>query len=300
MIRNITRFTESVLTSQCMVGMLRVQSVFEAEVCILEAQTQSQPLLLLLDFPDGLKARQIKYLGSMIQDLGAVVGLGMARTSSLDQVREAIGAGASYISFDVSALPFEKALEQAQYVTQLAHAQYAFVEMVIGRFHKSTWIGIGKTTFDIEDFARKVQFDVLGIDLESQSRELASGGIQGMYADFISDIARRTEVPLAVHGGLVGASELSGVLQIDLDAKYRSISGVSEQACMQLSSYGVKYFAVERVADSLLDLSYRRSLKSSKKSALITEEQLRKEYQEVMRQFLTYMYKLFANTYELS
>ena len=300
MIRNITRFTESVLTSQCMVGMLRVQSVFEAEVCITEAQVQSQPLLLLLDFPEGLKARQVKYLSAMIQDLGAVVGLGMARTSSLDQVRDAIGAGASYVSFDVSHLPFAKALEQAQYVTQLAHAQYVFVEIIIGGFQKSTWTGVGKTTFDIEDFTRKVRADVLGVDLESQSRELASGGLSGGNADFLSDMARRTEVPVAIHGGLVGSGGLSGVLQSDLEAKYRSLAGVSEHACMQLSGYGVKYFAVERDGEFLLDLSYRKSLKSTKKSALITEEQLRQEYQEVMRQFLTYMYKLCANTYELS
>ncbi len=300
MVRNITRFTESVLTSQCMVGILNVSSVFEAEVCIMQSQRHTQPLLVALNFDSTVVARQVEYLSSMAQDIGSVVGIGAPQTNSLDEIRAFLDAGCSFVSFDVSDLSYDQAVEQAQYVTQLAHAQYAFVEILIGGCVKNRWQGVGKNVFDVQNLATCVQPDMIGLKVSHSAREVVSGGSHQSNTDFISDVYQKVGVPMIIHGGVIGASGLSGSLQKAIHSEYRSLAGISEHTCIVLSRYGVKYFSVEKDMAPLWDLAYRRCFENASQSHLIRPDQLYQEYQEITGQFFTYMYKLFSNTYELS
>lgn len=141
------------------------------------------------------------------------VALHLDHGESFETIMRAVRAGFTSVMFDGSSLPYEENVAQTSDMVRICHAMGVTVEAELGRVlggeGTSERFEADPSLFtdpeQAEDFVRRTHVDALAISF---------GTAHGLYRgtpqlDFprLAEIARRTQIPLVLHGGTGVADE---------------------------------------------------------------------------------------------
>ncbi len=120
-----------------------------------------------------------------------------------DQVERALKAGLKSVMFDGSADPLELNIERTRKMVAMAREYGASIEGEVGRFGRE--MGANATAGTLTDPEQAATFvRETGVDLLAPSVGNAHGftkEVPKLHFDLIEEIARKTGVPLSLHGG---------------------------------------------------------------------------------------------------
>lgn len=141
------------------------------------------------------------------------VALHLDHGENFETIMQAVRAGFTSVMFDGSSLPYEENVAQTSDIVRICHAMGVTVEAELGRVlggeGTSERFEADPSLFtdpeQAEDFVRRTHVDALAISF---------GTAHGLYRgtpqlDFprLEEIARRTQIPLVLHGGTGVADE---------------------------------------------------------------------------------------------
>lgn len=143
-------------------------------------------------------------LGAMFRSLAADVDVPVVvhldHGYEADECRAALDAGFTSVMFDGSSLPLEENIAQTRAIVEMAHAAGAGCEGEIG------FVGYaegaesqGTDPGEAARFARETGVDAMAISVGNVHLQMDAG--DGLDETRIAEIARRTDVPLVIHGG---------------------------------------------------------------------------------------------------
>jgi len=158
----------------------------------------------MLERPEG-KAF-MGYVRNRAEDSSVPVSIILDHGASFEQCIKILGWGATDVMFDGGQLPIEENIEITRRVVGAAHARGAGVEAELG------WVGSGADYADpakvrqgftkpeeAADFVEETGIDALAVAIGS-----AHGVYKGepqLALDLLSEIRKRVEVPMILHGG---------------------------------------------------------------------------------------------------
>lgn len=298
MIRNIIRFPDMFQKTHAMVGMVSVSSVSEAEIVITLAGKMSLPMLVVLDLGKSrLTQIQTRYLADIIQSVQAVVGLVAPSTRSLEEAKELVPTGVSLVTFDVSQMSYTEAREQGQFLRQLAHSQGVYVELIIGSLTHESWKSVGNDMFQVMEVLRYTEPDIVGFHLPSRPQYLMTAGVDSERGDVLREVKAKTNKPIAVHGGWIGAHGIPEEWSYKLQEQYQARQGITEHQCMRLASRGVRYLGIEHDIPYLVDAAIKQT---SENQSSVGYTKVAESTHDILKEFFHYTNKLCSKTYELS
>jgi fructose-bisphosphate aldolase class II len=211
-------------------GMFRAAEALDAPVIIAMYS-------MLMDEPyAGAMAAHIR---TRAQSSRVPVSLMLDHGASFEQCIRAISYGFTDLMFDGSKLGFEENIRQTCEIVRAGHAAGIPVEGELGHVGEGS-DHIDRAGFTDPDLAARY-VDETGVD----SLAVAIGNAHGLYTgepnidlDLLAEIGRRTEIPLALHGG-TGLSEAQfrgaialGIAKINIgtDLYVATVRGVRAKA----------------------------------------------------------------------
>ena len=160
--------------------------------------------------------------------------------------KRAIALGFSSVMIDCSALPYEDNVRETAKVTEYAHAHNVDVEAELGALPQREG-GTGNSKIRKEDLYTNPE---LVNDFETRTKidalAIAFGTAHGIYkekpvlnTDIIGEVAKKTELPLVMHGG-------SGIS----DEQYREVIG---KGIVKINYYSYMAYAGYRKAKEIVE-----------------------------------------------
>ncbi len=189
------------------VGAFNVYNLEGVVAVIRAAESESSPVILQVHHAvmDVCGPALIPLCLSAARSAQVPVGVHLDHSTSPHKIREAIAAGVASIMADGSHLPFAKNLEFCREMVVVAHALNAVVEVELGR------IGGAEDGLTVKEWNARLTDPAQAADFIQETRAdflaVCIGNVHGKYRnepvldlDRLSEIRKRVQVPLVLHG----------------------------------------------------------------------------------------------------
>ena len=150
-------------------------------------------------------------------------------------IRKAIRKGYSSVMIDASLEPFEKNIKLTKKVVQLAHRHHVAVEAELGTIGGAEDLVSARRILyadplQAEEFVQRTGCDFLAVAIGTSHGAYKFSGKPHLRIDVVRDIAKRTKIPLVLHGA----------------------SGVPQSLVIQAERYGAKLSGVHGVPSAAI------------------------------------------------
>ena len=176
--------------------------------------------------------------------------------TSLDEVDECLKAGFTSVMIDASSTPFEENVRLSGEASRMAHACGASCEAELGHVGGGDGGDGSESALTVPeeagDFVAQTQVDCLAVSIGTVHGEYR--GTPKLRFDRLAEIARRTDLPLVLHGGsgtpddqLVKAIRM-GIAKINIctDISKAFLAGIDEARATRMPSLAGRFYGVAR------------------------------------------------------
>lgn len=181
-----------------------------ARAAVRVAEKHRAPVILNLyqghlpHFPPSLATAVVKTLA---EEASVPVALALDHGKDPVRIRQAFRAGFSGLMIDASAFPLEENVRQTRAVVELAASAQLCVEGELGhladapRYDHATNADLMTQPADVEPFIRQTGIDLLAVSVGTAHGMYAPGIVPDIDFHRLEEIAKCSDVPLALHGG---------------------------------------------------------------------------------------------------
>ena len=181
-----------------------------ARAAVRVAEKHRAPIILnlyqghLAHFPPSVAVAVVKALAD---EATVPVTLALDHGKDPVSIRQAFRAGFSGLMIDASAFPLEENVRQTRAVVELAASAGLCVEGELGhladapRYNHATNADLMTQAADVEPFIAQTGIDLLAVSVGTAHGMYAPGITPAIDFQRLEEVARKSTVPLALHGG---------------------------------------------------------------------------------------------------
>ena len=191
-----------------------------------------------------------------VKKYGIDAALHLDHGTSLDEVDECLKAGFTSVMIDASSTPFEENVRLSAEASRMAHACGASCEAELGHVGGGDGGDGSESALTVPEeateFVARTQVDCLAVSVGTVHGEYR--GTPKLRFDRLEEIAKRTDLPLVLHGGsgtpddqLLKAIRM-GIAKINIctDISKAFIAGIEEAKATRTPSLAGRFYSVAR------------------------------------------------------